>query len=48
MVAIAALFALATVLTWRPLRAAIPAESLLAVVGVGAIFAVLLALGQAG
>ena len=48
MIAIAAIFALATVLTWRPLRAALPAESLLAIAGTGAVFTVLLVLGQAG
>ena len=48
MIAIAWLFALATLLTWRPLRRALPGESLLAAVGTGAILLTLLALGKAG
>mgnify|MGYP000103044925 CR=1 FL=1 len=48
MIAIAALFGLATLLTWRPLRRAIPSESLLAAAGAGAIMVALLALGRAG
>ena len=48
MIAIAALFGLATLLTWRPLRRAMPAESLLAGVGAAGVMVVLLVLGHAG
>lgn len=48
MVAIGVFFALAGLLTWRPLRAAIPSESLLAAVMVGSALLLLLHLGHVG
>lgn len=48
MIATAAIFGLAALLTWGPLRRALPWESGLAAIGVGVIFIVLLQFGAAG